>query len=205
MYGLFFDTETTGLAVFREPSVHPDQPKLVQLAALFVDLDARKEVASIDLIVTPESWTIPQEAAMVHGITTTLANEVGVNLDTAVFAFRDLIARSSIIVAHNIKFDKIVIERACAMVNIAYGQEVDDPFDGKKLICTMLNATNIVKAKSKRPMHNADYKWPKLEQCSQFFFGKGIEDAHSAIADVRVCKDVFFELVDRGAIILPSQ
>lgn len=40
---LFYDTETTGLPL----SEHPDQPHIVQLAAILVDLDTRREIASM--------------------------------------------------------------------------------------------------------------------------------------------------------------
>ena len=60
---LFFDTETTGLPLFKEPSEHPDQPHLVQLAASLVDLDTRAVLSSIDVIVKPDGWTIPDEPA----------------------------------------------------------------------------------------------------------------------------------------------
>lgn len=203
MYGFFFDTETTGKADFRMPAVHPCQPKLVQLAGMLIDLDLRQDISSIDLIVNPSSWEIPQDAALIHGITTAKAQAVGVNLDTAINIFRDLIDRADIIVAHNIKFDKLVMERASAMVDIAYEREVDEPFSGKELICTMLKATEIVKLRSKRPLHANDYKWPKLEQCVEFFFNKKLEGAHNALVDVAACRNVFFELVDRGAIVLP--
>src|SRR5690554_3213206 len=123
MYALIFDTETTGKANFKAPAVDPCQPTLVQLGALLVDVDEREDVASVDLIVFPSNWTIPQDAAMVHGITQGKAERVGVNLDTAVNAFRDLLDMADVGVAHNIVFDKLVMERAAAMVNLAMEEE----------------------------------------------------------------------------------
>jgi DNA polymerase-3 subunit epsilon len=55
---IFYDTETTGLPLFKEPSEHPDQPHIVQLAGCLVDLDTRKTIASMDVIVKPDGWTI---------------------------------------------------------------------------------------------------------------------------------------------------
>ena len=43
---IFFDTETTGLPLFKEHSEHPSQPHIVQLAACLVDLDTRKTIAA---------------------------------------------------------------------------------------------------------------------------------------------------------------
>ena len=48
---LAYDTETTGLPLFKEPSEDPRQPHIVQLGALLVDLDTRKTIASMDVIV----------------------------------------------------------------------------------------------------------------------------------------------------------
>lgn len=204
MYGLFFDTETTGIVDWKLPSVHPSQPKLVQLGALLYDLNTRKEVSSVNITVFPSSWEIPQDAALIHGTTTAKAKAIGINLDTAVNVFRDLLQTADIAVAHNIKFDRVVMERASAMVDIAFEREVDHPFAGKEMVCTMLKATPVVKVKARRPMHAEDYKWPKLEQCVQFFFERGIEGAHDALVDVRECANVFFELMDRGVIVLPQ-
>lgn len=47
---LFYDTETQGLPLFKEPSEHPSQPHIVQLAACLLDLDTRKTIAGMDVI-----------------------------------------------------------------------------------------------------------------------------------------------------------
>lgn len=205
MLCLVFDTETSGKAAFKEPSVSPLQPNLVQLGCLLVDLATGKEHAAIDLIVYPSSWDIPQEAALIHGVSTGLAKRTGVNLDTAVNVFLDLIEVADLVVAHNIVFDKIIMERATAMVNLANGEEVIDPFEDKALFCTMRAATPIVKKKSRRPLHDADYKWPKLSECIEHFFNEELENAHSAIVDCRACARILVEMVNRGAVTLPTE
>lgn len=60
---LFYDTETSGLPLFHEPSEHPDQPHIVQLGACLVDPDTRRVISTIDLIVRPDGWEIPAEVA----------------------------------------------------------------------------------------------------------------------------------------------
>lgn len=52
---IFYDTETTGLPLWREPSEHPDQPHIV-------------EIASMNALIRPDGWTISPEAAAIHGI-----------------------------------------------------------------------------------------------------------------------------------------
>jgi DNA polymerase-3 subunit epsilon len=205
MLALIFDTETSGKAAFKEPSVSPLQPNLVQLGCLLVDLESGKEHAAVDLIVFPSSWDIPQEAALIHGVSTGLAKRTGVNLDTAVNIFLDLVDVCDVVVAHNIAFDRIIMERATAMVNLANGDEVIDPFDGKALFCTMRAATPIVKKKSRRPLHDQDYKWPKLAECVEFFFQEELENAHSAIVDCRACARILIEMASKGLIELPTE
>lgn len=205
MLALIFDTETNGKAAFNQPSIDPVQPDLVQLGALLVDLDTGSEYGTMDVIVYPSSWTISQEVAMIHGISQGLAERVGINLDSAINGFLDMVSVADLIVAHNIAFDKLVIERACARVDLAFGREVGvSPFEDKQLFCTMKAATDIVKKKGKRPMHEHDYKWPKLVECMEFFFNEGLAGAHNAIIDCRACARVLVELINRNDGVLPE-
>lgn len=204
MIALVFDTETTGFVKFKEPSVSPSQPNLVQLGALLVDLSTGREYGSLDVIIYPSSWKIPQEAALVHGVSQGIAEKVGVNLDTAVNLFLEWTEIADVVVCHNVAFDKVVMERAVAMVNLANGEEVIDPFAGKPMFCTMKAATPIVKKKGRRPLHDADYKWPKLVECMEFFFGEGLDGAHNAIVDCRATVRVLIEMENKGLIEIPT-
>lgn len=203
MIALVFDTETTGFVKFKEPSVSPSQPNLVQLGALLVDLSTGREYGSLDVIVYPANWKIPQEAALVHGVSQGIAEKVGVNLDTAVNLFVEWVEIADVVVCHNVAFDKVVMERAVAMVNLANNEEVIDPFAGKPMFCTMKAATPIVKKKGRRPLHDEDYKWPKLIECMEFFFNEGLDGAHNAIVDCRATVRVLIEMENRGLINIP--
>lgn len=98
---LFFDCETTGLPLFNEPSEHPDQPHMVQLAAVLADLETEKAIASMDVIIRPDGWTIPDDVAAIHGITTEHAMAVGVPEELALYLFMELwMGRNRI--AHNV-------------------------------------------------------------------------------------------------------
>lgn len=67
---LFFDTETTGIPDFKSPSDAPHQPHLVEVAALVIDEDTRQVINGFHSMVRPDGWTIPDEVAAIHGITT---------------------------------------------------------------------------------------------------------------------------------------
>lgn len=112
---LFFDTETTGFVQDRLPVDHPDQPYVVQLAAELTEDDG-EPVAGFSFIIDPGigEITIPTKASDVHGITDERAVALGVSAEFALGAFTHLYQRADLAVAHNIKFDRAVIETAIA-------------------------------------------------------------------------------------------
>lgn len=196
-YALFFDTETTGIVDWKQPAVSPVQPNLVQLGALLVDLETREDVAALDLIVAPNGeWEIPEGAAAVHKITTEKAESIGVLLESAVLPFRDMLAAADLVIAHNTKFDKIIMERASAMVDLKLKQPVQDLWLPKnQFVCTMLKSTPIVKKKGKRSS-TGEFAWPKLFEALKHLTGEDLPGAHNAMVDVIACKKIFFKLVD---------
>lgn len=192
---LIFDTETTGLVRRNLDPTDPKQPMLVQLG-LKLDAFDRKEMGATNMLIkTNGNWTISQEATNVHGITDALADKYGTELISAYEIFLDYIAATDVVVAHNASFDIIVMQRAGQVYAEQTGTPYRDPFEDKKVICTMLACTPIVKA---RPKRNGQWKWPKLEECMQYFFGESIEGAHDALVDVRACGRVFYHLIDTG-------
>ncbi len=193
---LFYDTETTGLPLFKEPSEHPDQPHIVQLAAALVDMDSRETVASLDLVVRPDGWAIPDEVTEVHGITTEYAMAVGVPETLALSLFLELWAGRPR-VAHNEQFDARIIRIA---QHRAGELEADlERWKAGAAECTARLATPILKLPPTAKMVAANrhhFKTANLGEAVQYFTGKPLENAHSALADVRGCMDVYFRIQD---------
>lgn len=193
---LFYDTETTGLPLFKDPSEHPGQPHIVQLAAALVDLDSRETVASLDLIVRPDGWIIPDEVTEVHGITTEYAMAVGVPETLALSLFLEMWAGRKRI-AHNESFDARIIRIAQHRAG-----ELEHDLERWKAgtaECTARLATPILKLPPTAKMVAANrhhYKTANLSEAVLFFTGKPLENAHSALADVRGCMDVYFGIQD---------
>ncbi|WP_338618959.1 3'-5' exonuclease [Achromobacter sp. E1] len=194
--GFFYDTETTGLPLFNQPSEHPDQPHIVQLAAALVDLDTRETVASLDVVVRPEGWIIPDEVAAVHGITTEHAAAVGVPESLALSLFLELWGRRTRI-AHNEQFDARIIRIAQHRAGELQPELV--AWKNGVAECTARKATPIVKCPPTAKMIAAGrnhYKTANLGEAVQFFTGKPLVNAHSAMADVKGCMDVYFAIRD---------
>lgn len=181
-----FDTETTGKADFNAPCQAAHQPHIVQLAAILFEDDG-KELQSINLIIRPDGWTIPDEAARIHGITTELASRVGVSLKAALNTFEWLCKDAQQHVAHNYDFDSFVLQSE-------FLRSFDDalPFSGERMFCTMKAMTDICALPG---MYGN--KWPKLIEAYRHCFGKDFDGAHNALADVRACSEIYFWLKKR--------
>lgn len=195
MKALFYDTETTGLPLFSEPSEDPRQPHVVQLGACLVDLDTFSEIASLDVIVRPDGWVIPDEVAAIHGITTERAMDVGVPARVAFDLLLELWACSGVRIGHNEQFD-------ARLVRIALMRHRDnDPaslihqqWKAGRAECTQLLATPILKlppTERMRAVGRNHHKSANLGEAYQFFTGRPLDGAHSAMVDVRACMEVY--------------
>lgn len=186
---LFFDTETTGIARFNLPANHPEQPHLVQIAAQLCEDDGRP-IASFSTIVDPKV-AIPDGAAAVHGITNEKAASLGISVEAAVQQFKHLYDRASLLVAHNIKFDRAIMEAA---ISRCLG---NNSVLTKPMYCTMETASPIVNLPPTDRMRAAGFikpKPPKLAECIKHFFGEELEDAHDAMVDLAACRRVYLHL-----------
>jgi len=182
---LFFDTETTGKADFRLPPDAKCQPRIVQLAALLTTFDGQ-EMASLNVIIKPDGFTIPKEASDIHGITTELALGYGVEEISALRVFDQMLMRAQTAVAHNFQFDHLVLSRRSIIRNRALDY---------RAFCTMRAMTPICKLPNTSGY--SDYKRPKLQEAYKHCYGVEFDGAHDAMADVRACAKVYFWLQDR--------
>lgn len=192
--GLFLDTETTGLPLWKDPSEHSDQPHIVQLAAKLVNLDTREVLKSMDVIVKPDGWVIPDDTIAVHGITNERAAAEGIPEADAVRQFLDMAAELSVeemVIGHNVTLDqrivRIAIKRHLDVANAVEGAiQPSDVWKAVPAFCTMWKS----KPHTKLPGN----KHPKLTEAYQHFIGKPMEGAHSAGGDVDGCIAVYFAI-----------
>lgn len=190
----FFDTETTGLKIDRYPDTHPKQPMPIQIG-IKVDDERRNERCAANYMIVPQGWVMGAKAMEITGLSNDLADEFGTDLITGYEFFRDMIANSGVVVAHNINFDKTVMRRCAQVYSELTAYPYEDPFEDRTMICTMLASMDIVKALPKR---NGKYKWPKLTEAVKYFFNEDLDGAHDALIDVRGCSRVYYELLDGG-------
>jgi DNA polymerase-3 subunit epsilon len=183
---LFFDTETNGLWRRDLKSDHEEQPHLVSLAAQLCD-DKEKVVSQISFRIQPSHipFEIPKDASDIHGITTEEAENTGVPMKLALEVFSELLGRADTLVAHNTAFDLQIIERAFNLFHMKFKKP-------NNIFCTMMMA----KDKMKLQGQYKDYKFPKLQECHEFFFNVGYHDWHDALTDVNVCRMIYFHMIN---------
>jgi DNA polymerase-3 subunit epsilon len=187
---LFFDTETTGLPKnWKAPASDLNNwPRLVQLAYVIYDFEGNL-IHSCNEIIRPNGFVIPDDAAKIHGISNSIANQRGIEIKDVFEVFSIYLKRASLIVAHNIAYDEKII--SSEMIRLG----LEDIIESKEKICTMLTTVDVCK------IHGPyGYKWPKLEELHLFLFKCNFEGAHNALADVEATAKCFWELVKNDLI-----
>ncbi|MDP1931944.1 MAG: 3'-5' exonuclease [Gammaproteobacteria bacterium] len=192
---LFFDTETTSLPLWKEPSDHPDQPHLVQLAAILVNPDTREMIAFMDVIIKPDGWTIPEETIAIHGITNERALSEGIPETEALDMFLSLHSQCGIRVAYNESFDARIV----GIASFRYAAvDVIDAWKDAPAQCAMKMAKPICKIPAPANARRfGPYKNPTLTEAYKHFTGAELVGAHSAMTDAKACMEVYFHCVNQ--------
>lgn len=188
---VFFDTETTGLP--RRYNAAPEEldnwPRVVQMAWLAYDRKG-KNISKNNFIIKPDGFTIPDDVARIHGISTAIAEKKGVPLKNALREFSKESKNASVLVAHNINFDFPILKAEFLRA------QIDENLFALEKVCTMRSTVNYCKL----PGWNGGYKYPKLSELYRHLFNKNIKSAHNALHDAKATADCFFELRKRNVI-----
>lgn len=185
---LFLDTETTGFPCDAKAAGDPTNAQICQIGAVLM-ANNRRVVGEINFLIKPNGWFIPDRVREIHGISNEMCEQYGVPLEHAMVMFQHLVRQAQLTVAHNHPFDK-------RMVCMAYEQlgQAPVPFKDIASYCTMEATTEFCKLPKAR---GSGYKWPKLTEVYQIAFGKVLDCAHDAMADVRGCAEVYWWWQDR--------
>lgn len=195
---IVYDTETSGLPLYHDPSEDPRQPHIVQLAAQLVDLDTRIVIDQMDCIIRPDGWVIPPDVSAIHGITTERAMDEGIPEEEALerfwamWAFRHRIA-------HNESFDqrivRIGLKRYFDVRDPSLELQPSDQWKAGSTECTAKMTTKLCNLPPTDKMRAARRNYPKTPKLTEAYlhaFGRPMEGAHNAMADVEGCKAVYF-------------
>jgi DNA polymerase-3 subunit epsilon len=197
---IFYDTETTGLPLWSEPSEHPAQPYITQIAAELCIEETGDTIGSINLLVRPEGWVIPEELEILTGITTAHALAHGLPADFVIGAFLELWKGADMRCGHNESFDmrmvRIQIMRHAHYAGFAIGDvSFADYWKTAPAYCTQGNSVKICNLPPTDKMLAARRKGPKspnLGEAYKHFTGEELVGAHNAMVDVQAAKCVYY-------------
>jgi len=205
MRTLVFDTETTGLPKTQivSPSTIHLWPHIVQFSYIIFDTDANKIVKIKDSIIkVPETVTISEENANIHGITTEISLAKGVSLQPVLKEFFVDLNTADHIVGHNVSFDLNMIKAELQRLTIGCFN-VDEVTKFQEYTTKLNTSTNIhctmqetieycaIELKDKFGRHYK--KFPKLVELYQKMFNVTPKNLHNSLVDVIVCLRCFMK------------
>jgi len=207
MLVLFFDTETNGLPkVKNAPAEKVDNfPRIVQIAGevweFSTDTGATpKKLSTHSFIVKPDpalEWDTGSFA--IHTISKERALTEGTDSKEVFELFHALVFKCDIIVAHNLAFDKPVLQAEFIRHNLDV--TVWCPIE----YCTCINTKELLKLPGRYPKPWDLYKMPKLVELYCFLYSPINTFAfHSAAGDVECLVQCFLELVRRRFVPLDT-
>jgi DNA polymerase-3 subunit alpha len=187
---LIFDTETTGLPRnYNAPITDTDNwPRCIQIAWQLHD-DMGNLVENQDYLVKPEGFNIPYDAERIHGISTELALEKGIELAEVLERFNVALGKAKFVVGQNVAFDVNIMGCEC------YRMGVENKMASLPILdtCTEITA-ELLKIPGGR---GGKFKLPTLTELHQYLFGTPFSEAHNATADVEATTRCFLELIKK--------
>ena len=190
---LIFDTETTGLPKkWKAPLTDSDNwPRCVQIAWQLHESNGDC-VSYENFIVKPDAYDIPYDSEKIHGISTALAEDDGIDLIDVLKSFEVALKKAKFICGHNVSFDLNII--GAEFLRLGF----DNLFEGIPIIDTCTEETaSLCKISGGR---GGKFKLPTLIELNKFLFNDSFDEAHNATADVEATTRCLFELIRNESI-----
>lgn len=186
----FFDTETTGLPKNWKAPVSDvnNWPRMIQVGYILYDL-AGQPLTTKEYIIRPDGFIIPEDASNIHGITTEKAMDEGLPIYGVLEELHAEIAKSSMLVAHNISYDENILGAEFLRENFS------NIIPAKKRFCTMKSSKDYCALPGRY-----GYKWPNLQELHTKLFNERFEGAHNALADIKATADCFWRMKELNII-----
>lgn len=198
---LCFDTETSGLPVDARAS-DPRQPHLCSYSVVLMN-ESLEVVHEKSEIIQQVDFVCDEGALKAHGITKERSMAEGVPEKQAAELLHSFIQDASVVVAHNITFDRQIARIAMRRFGIITGESEEEgksvpwAITGKEF-CTMKTLTPVCKIP--HPKGWKSFKWPTLKEACEILLNEKVQEGefHCAIEDVRACSRLFRWCVQNG-------
>jgi DNA polymerase III epsilon subunit-like protein len=202
MRTLVFDSETTGLSKTQiiSPSTIHLWPHIVQFSYIVFDAELNKIVKIKDSIIkVPDGFTITEENAKIHGITTEISLTKGTSLLPVLEEFFADFDSADHIVGHNVSFDINMIKAELQrLIMNSSDKKLQDYLTkintSTKFYCTMQETIELCGIEMKDKYGRSYKKFPKLVELYQKMFNVTPKNLHNSLNDVIVCLRCFIKL-----------
>ena len=194
---LAFDAETTGFPI-TDRNIHiSNQPYITQLCFILYDSETKViERIFNKYIKIPKDVIIPEKVIDITGITKVLCNTQGIDIVDALTAFTEACSMANILVAHNMQFDKKMIEIEFVRGHFLYTHNVNtNYFTQIKKECTMAIGKPICNITVPSKYGKLFLKNPKLKELHEKLFGTIPENLHDAEVDTIACLRSYIQMI----------
>lgn len=205
-----FDTETTGLIpkVDRSSGLPvPDiseYPLILQLSYVIYDLNTLTIVEKYnEYIRISDDAVIPEKATEINGITHEICKSRGIPIQRALYDFYRAYMSVDRVIAHNITFDRKMIEievnrninrfRSIPDITCMFNDTFNDLND-IETICTMARGKDVCNIYITNEKGGRWKKSPKLSELHAVLFGFVPTDLHDALVDTMICMRCYLKL-----------
>ena len=201
---LVFDTETTGLPKFIYVNGHKKRimPYIVQMSWILYDVVKNKVLSAHDHIVRlPNGIEIPEESIQFHKITQEMMDAHGERVNDVLMDFVDDVKLANYIVAHNLSFDKEMVE--CEFSRNGMINRFDVMKASLVYYCTMKESTELCNIQvPDTVLGGMRIKYPRLEELHTYLFKNcELSNLHNSFNDVLVCLRCFYKMLyDRDVV-----
>jgi len=186
---MVFDTETTGLPS-RNRKIREDPgswPRLVEVGWVLCTGEGCI-ISEESHLIFPSGFEIPDQAFRIHGISTGIARETGIECGIALERFCCAAQQADFFVAHHLAYDiRIIISELIRIQKRSLLPTIPG-------ICTMRSSVQFCKipGRYKKGLRN-----PSLSYLYSSLFQTPIPSAHRALDDARSCAACLFDLIKR--------
>ena len=188
---IIFDTETTGLPKdWNAPITDVDNwPRCIQIAWQLHD-EMGNLVAHEDYLIKPDGFDIPYDSERIHGISTLLATQKGIDISIVLEKFNAALGKAKFVVGQNVGFDLNIMGAEF------HRSGKTTPLNTMAVLDTCTEVTaNLLKLPGGR---GGRFKLPTLTELHEYLFGEPFGEAHNATADVEATTRCFFELIRKN-------
>ena len=193
---LFFDTETSGL--FPKSMENNELlPSIIQLSFILYDIDKKEIIDHFNEYIKQNRNTdYNSKGFQVTNITKEMCDS-GISIESALKKFYKAYNMASNIVAHNIDFDRKMIQLEALRCNnselLYLFNDVYNIINNKKIYCTMQmgkDITNIIM----KGKYGEFKKGPKLSELHEKLFENVPDGLHDSMIDTYACMKCFMKI-----------